>query len=66
MIPYQRCDVCGRATTTRDGEARSLEVCRDVERNQDLCMRCYLSPPAESRPTRSAALAHRRAQGKTL
>ncbi len=66
MIPFLRCDVCGRATSTYEGEVKALEVCWDVERNQQLCMRCYQSPAAASRPTRPEALAMRREKGKTL
>lgn len=44
MTKWKRCDVCGRVTNTRDGEVKPLEVCRDVERNQDLCFWCYQAP----------------------
>lgn len=60
MIPYLRCDVCGRATSTVSGEVKPLEVCLDVERGQNLCFQCYQRPEAQARPDRQTALRMRR------
>lgn len=57
VIPDLQCDACKRTSTS---SGRPLEVCRDVEREQNLCFFCYQARP------RPKLIVVNEEEGKTL